>query len=81
MPDSLTTNSPTIAPPGMVVLLLWFTLLQWWKRVRQRWRLGDPVLRLAEGFPDELLAWGGPEALRDPATLRGLIARLETEAR
>jgi hypothetical protein len=67
------------APPMVAGLVVFFTLMRWWNRVRQRWRLGDPVLRLAEGFPDELLAWGGPEALRDPATLRGLITRLEAD--
>lgn len=36
------------------------------------------IAQIERDFPDEVRAWGGAEALEDPAALRAIIAKLES---
>jgi hypothetical protein len=46
-------------------------------RAGRRNVIGTKVEQIARDFPDEVRAWGGPVALRNPQTVRAIIAKLE----
>jgi hypothetical protein len=48
-------------------------------RAARRNVVGRKVEQIAREFPDEVRAWGGPEALRNPHTVRAMIVKMEQQ--
>jgi hypothetical protein len=46
-------------------------------RAGRRTVIRRKIDQLARDFPDEVRAWGGPQALQNPQTVRAIIAKLE----
>jgi len=47
-------------------------------RSNRRRAIRRKIEQLARDFPDEVRAWGGPEALESPQTVRAIVTKLES---